>query len=73
MTTATKTAKNEKLELRILRLVANGARTPSDLKKKMRKDVKTRITALKRDESLESQDGKLLLTKRGAGRLRFAS
>jgi hypothetical protein len=82
MTTATKTkpkakkvkatAAELKQDLRILRAVAEGHRTPADLKKKLRKDVKAQLNALKRDGSLETIEKELVLTKRGAGRLRFA-
>jgi hypothetical protein len=66
-------AKQDALDIRILRAVAQGKRTPKELKTAMRKDVSARVRALVTDNSLERQDGSLMLTKRGAGRLRFAS
>jgi len=62
-----------KLDLRVLRAISDGARTLAELKKAMRKDVRGRVLALTKDGSVEkSEDGELVLTKRGAGRLRFA-
>ena len=73
MPTATKMKPDEKQNLRILRFVADGYRTNSDLKKKMKRDVRSCVNALKKDNSLEVIEGELVLTKRGAGRLRFAN
>jgi hypothetical protein len=68
MTTTTKTDPT----IRVLRAIAGGARSLSDLKKELRKDVRGLVNALRKDGSVEQTDGELTLTKRGAGRLRFA-
>ena len=63
----------ERSDLKLLRAIAGGFRTNSELKRKMRKDVRARINVLTRDGSVErGDDNRLTLTKRGAGRLRFA-
>lgn len=62
-----------KLELRVLRTISEGSRTPAELKSKLRKDVGSTLRTLRADNSIETADGVLKLTKRGAGRLRFAS
>ena len=58
--------------IRVLRAIAGGARSLAELKKALRKDVRALVTALRKDGSVEQIDGELTLTKRGAGRLRFA-
>jgi len=61
------------LEIRILRAVADGYRTTIALKRILRKDVRTQVKRLEGDSlRVDAQRG-LILNKRGAGRLRFAS
>lgn len=59
--------------IKILRAIAAGSRLPAELKRVMRKDVRAQLNALRKDGSVEQIDGAYVLTKRGAGRLRFAS
>lgn len=59
--------------MKILRAVADGSRTASDLKKVLRRDCASEVAALVKDGSLEKVENELQLTKRGAGRLRMAS
>lgn len=62
-----------KTDLRVLRAISEGARSLADLKKAMRKDMRGRVLALTKDGSVEkAENGELILTKRGAGRLRFS-
>lgn len=58
--------------IKILRAIAGGARSLGDLKKVLRRDVRGAVNQLIKDISVEKVDGDLTLTKRGAGRLRFA-
>lgn len=67
------TATKSDPDIRVLRAIANGARSLAELKKALRKDVRASVSALRKDGSLAADDDKLVLTKRGAGRLRFAS
>lgn len=59
--------------LRVLRAISEGARSLSDLKRVLRKDARAAVAALRKDGSVGQVGGMLTLTKRGAGRLRFAS
>jgi predicted transcriptional regulator len=59
--------------LKILHAIAGGARSLAELKKAMRRDVRGAVNQLTKDGSVEKVEGALRLTKRGAGRLRFAS
>lgn len=59
--------------IKILRAIAGGARLVAELKAVLRKDVRKQLIALRKDGSVEQIDGAYVLTKRGAGRLRFAS
>jgi ribosomal protein S19E (S16A) len=64
--------KKLRTEIKVLELVAAGSRTPALLKKALRKDARAVVKLLEKDGSLEkSAEGDLILTKRGAGRLRF--
>ena len=66
------TDQKERSDLKLLRAIADGFRTAAELKRKMRKDVRARITVLTRNGSIEKGAGnRLILTKKGAGRLRF--
>ncbi len=65
--------KNEAVELKVLRLIADGARTPAALKTKMRKDVRKVVQLLRNTDSIRTEGDQLILTRKGAGRLRFAS
>ena len=64
---------NQKNDIRILRAISGGARTSADLKKAMRRDVRKDVNLLRKDGSVDQIDGEFILTRRGAGRLRFAS
>jgi Mn-dependent DtxR family transcriptional regulator len=59
--------------IKILRAIAGGARSLAELKKVLRRDVRGAVNQLAKDGSVEKVEGSLTLTKRGAGRLRFAS
>lgn len=60
-------------QIRVLRAISKGARSLSDLKKALKKDVRSVVNQLTDDKSVFASDEGLILTKRGAGRLRFAS
>lgn len=64
---------NHKNDIRILRAISGGARTSADLKKAMRRDVRKDVNLLRKDGSVDQINGEFILTRRGAGRLRFAS
>jgi len=61
-----------KNEIKVLEAIADGHRTAGALKKVTRKDQRATLTALVKDGSVEKNDANdYVLTKRGAGRLRF--
>ena len=67
-----KETKKVRNELKVLGAISNGHRTLAALKKATRKDQRATATALVKDGSLEKQaEVGYVLTKRGAGRLRF--
>jgi len=62
------------MDLRILRKIADGARTNKQLKTQLRKDPRVRVAALVKEGSVrKDEEGKLILTRKGAGRLRFVA
>lgn len=66
------TVKNDP-NIRVLRAIAGGARSLAELKKALRKDARAAVSALRKDGSVDDvEDVGLVLTRRGAGRLRFA-
>ena len=64
---------NFKVELRALRAISEGARSSSELKKVLRRNVRSVLDRLVKDGSVINMNGKLILSKRGAGRLRFVA
>ena len=78
---ATKTIDKQELQLRILRNIANGSRTARELKAAMRKDVRVHVQQLIKSGSVRKATpadagkdvGDFILTRKGAGQLRFAS
>lgn len=82
MSTKTKkVAPEDQLTLRILKNIASGSRTAKSLKTALRKDVRRQIASLMDGGSIRKataddygkEPGDFILTRKGAGQLRFAS
>ncbi len=63
-----------KTDLKILRVIADGSRTLAKIKTKMRKDQSAKVKALVKAGSVrkDAESGDYILTRKGAGQLRFA-